>query len=727
MDRRLLLIPAGLLAVLFAPVVLRKATLVPHAPGVYHTGPMGYENAPPQCVQDPWGTVWTEIPLARVVRSQAARGLAPLWNPYTACGTPLAAGMHSQAFSPLRWPVFLNPSPVVWDFFFLFRLLAAGVLMMLLCGALGMGPAGAVAGGCAYMLSGYMVSYLNLFHLDVDAVLPGLLLSIVRLAGGGGALWSAAMTGFVAQMLLGGNPQAALVGLAFAGAFAWTLGWRRGVKGLAGRLAWPALAGLALAAPLLLPFAELFLLSFHVHSADTGTWWGGTVLPWQGLPALLVPLSFGRIFAPEGFPVQALIPYAGAGTLMLAIQGLGWGPRLTARIGWFMGAVALLELGKIFGMPPLNWLGGLPGFGMNVWVKYAAPLYLALAFLAGLGVERIGRGAAGGRRFAAFAAVLGAAALLAGVKSGAMPHFLLGWGFALLLVAAYAGVVFARGGVDARTRAWLAFALLAAELFAWAPRGRARVHDPLARAPYLEFLQRRLPDPGAGRIFGLGFNLVPNLSAAFGLADARTVDALIYKPYFDFMDREIASPRPLPFTGFLLANRLDARAMRGLSFLGVKYIFSTWPPERFLAPGTDWPLKEVFGGRMRVYENPLAGPRSFLLPDDTEEKLVAGIISYGPQEVTVAPPAGSGELVLTDAALPGWRAFAADGKRLKVRKYMGAFRSVRVQGRVGAVRFVYAPLSFSFGLLLAGFAGLGGVLAFAAARIALPRKAGRAR
>jgi hypothetical protein len=365
-----LAILAVVLAAAFAPVFLRQATLVPHAPGVFHDGPSDYGTAPPLSVQDPWASVWMEMPLARLVREEVREGRPPLWNPHTACGMPLAAGLHAQAFSPVRWPLFLNPRPEFWDLFFLARLLAAGLLAALLCRHLGMGPPAALAGGCGYMLGGYLIAYLNVFHLDVDVFMPGLILCLARTAAGAGVGWSVGAALIWAQMLLGGNPQAAAVDFGFAVLFVFVLtrrqgGWIRQMTPLGWLV--PVLIGSALAAPLLLPFAEFFKSAFHVHQENVGAWWGGTILPWQGFPAVVVPTSFGPVFKPQGFAVQALLPYMGLSVPLLAVQGIGWGSPVARRVSWLLAAVVVLELAKIYGVPPLSWLGRLPGLGLIVW------------------------------------------------------------------------------------------------------------------------------------------------------------------------------------------------------------------------------------------------------------------------------------------------------------------------------------------------------------------------
>jgi hypothetical protein len=707
----LVAVPLLLLLAVFRGVLGGGQTLLPHAPGVFYDGPAGYRMEPDPCVMDPWGMMWEEVPLARVVHGQVVRGIPPLWNPWSACGMPLSASLCAEAFSPVRWPLLAHPTPRAWDFFLLARLFITGVLAAALALELGTGLAGALVAGISWMLGGYLVFYLNLFHLDVDAFLPGLLLCLIRVLRGGGTGWRLGLAGTVAQTLLGGNPEAAL--LASVLALAWLAEYCRDDRRARSRLpavALCVLAGAALALPLYLPFAEFFFNAFHIHGKGSGVWWGGASLPPAGWPAFLVPLSYGPVFRPVNFAMPAMVPYAGVGVVLLAFQGVGWGAGAARRLGYLSAVVAVLELAKIFGVPPVSWLGTLPGFGLIVWIKYQAPLALSAALLAGLGTARIVAGKASRRTFYWSLGLLAAGAGWSGWVTGDRLSWAVGWGFAAMLVAGWVLLVFAsrrpRLGAWA---GWMAVALVGAELAGWVPVNRARAHDPFTPAPYIEYLRARLPGPEAGRVFGLGFSLAPQVNAGLGLAvPGALVAPLVFRPFWEYMDANVAEPRRPAFMAFLKADVLDSRALEALSFMGVRYIVTTRGPDRVLAPGTAWPLKRVLAGEMNVYENPRARPRAFVLETGGGVPVPARITRYEPMRVEIVPPASGGRLVLTDTAYPGWRAFIG-GERVKIAAQAGVFRSVEVRG--GApVRFCYAPLPFALGLWLAGVLGLAGLL-----------------
>ena len=58
--------------------------------------------------------------------------------------------------------------------------------------------------------------------------------------------------------------------------------------------------------------------------------------------------------------------------------------------------------------------------------------------------------------------------------------------------------------------------------------------------PYLNFLQAH--NRGLYRIFGRKDVLLPNWAGAFGLADVRSLDAMYYDRYFNFIRNSMISP-----------------------------------------------------------------------------------------------------------------------------------------------------------------------------------------
>src|SRR3954454_24301285 len=89
--------------------------------------PMGVTRVPRS--PDPGARAWTIEPWFKLISHQYWDEFnLPLWNPYNAFGTPLAATAQAQPFFPLA--IFLSIHVTTWTFslFILARLLLGGIL-----------------------------------------------------------------------------------------------------------------------------------------------------------------------------------------------------------------------------------------------------------------------------------------------------------------------------------------------------------------------------------------------------------------------------------------------------------------------------------------------------------------------------------------------------------------------------------------------------------------------
>jgi hypothetical protein len=100
-----LLIYLALISALYAPVVfggksLQPALYQPH--GVVQGWPYGYEGRKPVNTfnVDLATPAYYEWPVNKLIGDIYKTGSLPLWNPYQAAGTPLAADYSTRAFFP---------------------------------------------------------------------------------------------------------------------------------------------------------------------------------------------------------------------------------------------------------------------------------------------------------------------------------------------------------------------------------------------------------------------------------------------------------------------------------------------------------------------------------------------------------------------------------------------------------------------------------------------------
>lgn len=354
-----------------------------------------------------------EFPVNRLVGDLYRGGELPLWNPYQAGGTPLAAQYSSRAFFPYQILEDISPA-WTWDFFLLGRLLIAGFFTYLFISALGLSFPASVAGGAFYMLSGTFVWFINLEQLvNVAMMVPIVMYAAERLARTGAtrareSLAEVAFFGITVGMtLLAGQPEVALYVslLAFLYYLVRAAGALRGAQWVVYNLKFLSsyVLGLLLALPLILPFLELVRSGYHIHpvGGDMGT---QKLDNWQSVFAYLTPTvtefptnpemingvgllvrikdSFFR-FLPINGVWDTLGGYTGATLAFVILTGVLYALARTdfrlRRYLFFFGGFGLAIILKNTGLPPFVWIGYIPMFDQVWTLRWAAPAW-AFAF-----------------------------------------------------------------------------------------------------------------------------------------------------------------------------------------------------------------------------------------------------------------------------------------------------------------------------------------------------------
>ncbi len=364
-----------------------------------------------------------EFPVNKLAGDMYRRGELPLWNPYQAAGTPLAAQYSTRVFFPYQIAEDLSPY-WLWDYFMLGRLVIAGFLTYLFLRELGAGFVPAFSAGALYMFSGAFTWFINLEQLANTAmVAPLVMLSVERIAkasaraapAGRAMALSAVSTGL---LLLAGQPEAALYITLLASAFlCFRTALARDLATMARGLSFFAvsyLAGLAIAAPMLLPFFELAGLSYHIH--PTGSALGRefiadpraffalltpSVTEFPSNPEMIRGMSllaghkgaFYR-FLPVNGMWDALGGYTGGAAVFVALSGvLSAFVLKTSRLRavlFFFAAFAVSLILKNAGVRPFVWLGHIPLFDRTWSLRWSSPAWtLAAASALGLAFEAV--------------------------------------------------------------------------------------------------------------------------------------------------------------------------------------------------------------------------------------------------------------------------------------------------------------------------------------------------
>jgi hypothetical protein len=609
-----------LLVLAFAPVVLGQRHLMQSGwdvSSVTNTGaydpvprPMGVTRVARS--PDPGAPAWTIEPWFKLISHQYWDEFSlPLWNPYNAFGTPLAATAQAQPFFPLTVLVSLHLTPWTFSLFILARLLLGGMLAYLFARQF-LGALPALFASITFMLSGYFINYLNMPHLSVEVLAPGLLLAFEILARRNSWTAATAVAAMIFLISTGGMPESMFLIVSFGCVYfvcriLFDAELRTSARSLLAKFLVAVLLGFALCAFVLLPFAELLRVAFDSH--QPGNVGGGRAGFWHddsyGLTVqYLLPLIFGPPLASvfqnlagwtglRGY--WGIVPFFFAIAAVLFVC-LRW--RSSTRgeaflVGFFSITLVLMVL-KRFGNPIINWIGALPFSEMVSYNKYQEPLLaLCVAMLAGVGFSMLIERRAGSRLFLLASAIVLASILIIG--GAYLPLVLspgLKWAKLFYFVSMGLGVCLTIGIVLSiwlvqRARIgwwpWLApglVGLLALELFCTfmlpcfyligsLPPARA---DPYQGAPFIGLI-RGLNTKDA-RIFAREDILYPNWSSAFGLADVRNLDAIYYSRYRQFMQNFLLARNEGHFHGDLYDR------FTGSEFA---YEFDTETERRFLA------------------------------------------------------------------------------------------------------------------------------------------------
>lgn len=267
------LILAAFQALLFLPHLTQERLLLPASarltPPWSGTGPL------PDVPQDMAGTDKLVFTLPNLVRWRRAVQEDPrrlLWNPDILCGYPFLATQDTFALYPLN-VLYLIWEPVEG---FLWSALLHGWLACMLAWlalrTLGASPWGAVLGGAVYGGSAWFLAHLDVVNFGQAAAWIPLMVTGTVLAARKRRLTGvAALAAGAAMSFLGGMAQVTLIGLLLCGlvALGAALGPRAGAPRARGAGLGLALAGvllgLALAAPQLLPTADLAAASSRLE------------------------------------------------------------------------------------------------------------------------------------------------------------------------------------------------------------------------------------------------------------------------------------------------------------------------------------------------------------------------------------------------------------------------------------------------------------------------------
>lgn len=390
------------------------------------------------------------LPMLNLAWHQVHSGHLPLWNPYNVLGMPIAFSWQSGVFSLPVLVGYLFPLAYAYAAIIAVKLVVAGTGAYVLCRVLRLSPLSSAFGGIAFELSGPMVHYSGWAMTGVTAWGGWILAFAVLVVRGRHRVRDGILLALaVALAVYGGHPESVLVLALSAAVFLAVYLWRRRPTGApvlrpVVDLGMAALGGIALAAPLILPGAQVAGLSSRASAS------GAPPFGLGHLPDLAVAL--------QGTDPRVPSPYLGVITLLLAALALRMAWRRPAVLA--LGVTAVVALLLCFKNPLYSIVDALPKIHSVTWNREAMLLALSVAVLGAVGLEQLVHGEERWRalRFSAFA--LGAVGLVVVVT-----------GLAVAAGALHAGG--ARGAAFAWPAAELAGAALVLGLLAVNSRARS--------------------------------------------------------------------------------------------------------------------------------------------------------------------------------------------------------------------------------------------------------------
>jgi hypothetical protein len=640
-------------------------------------------------------------PYLQYTRSQLPH--IPLWDPYIMGGTPFLGDMQSAIFSPFSIPAYILPFWWSLSFIAVMKVVVAAMGAFLLGRALKMRFAGAFLCGTVFGFGLFLIAWLPWPLASVFPWIPWMLLATEYLIRRPGPLTASGLALIVALQFFGGHPESSFQALFAVGcyfilrllqapggavaAMSVASAERRSRVGALYRSSRGPLVGFVLAIALgaalagvaIIPFVELLKNSSDLSSRPRAL---VHVQP-KFFFASLVPGYFDRV--PTNFLIEDAF-YAGVLPLMLAFIAL-----MKAKVERIAIAIfAALCIVVVLGIQPIfGFVGRLPGFDETYLSRLTILYLLAVALLAGWGLDDLMTWRPTGKRAVVAGSIAGGLFVLPVVivlaTRGTSLRFFaraarIAWGFAqeplynspnwepvirlasILVWVTIAGfaviLLYLRigRGIAPVVFAILAILLVVGDLFQAGFGENPGIPDSHAVQPItpaIRYLQTQTPARYVAVTPYIGFNpLPPDVNIDYGLYDARGYDLPVIDRFSELWSRYIAPATPLLPLDTPAVPTLEIQlqpsgppAMRVLSLLGVRDLLVQKGGSPLQMSG----LHVVYDGSdATIYQNDNALPRTWLVADqeviggDTPELTAVASTSFDPRTE-----------VITGSAIPG--------------------------------------------------------------------------
>ncbi len=381
----------------------------------------------------------TNIPWTILNWTQVHHGILPLWNPYNGLGLPLAFNWQSASFGLPSLVGYLLPLRLAATGGVIVTLLLAGTGAYVLGRTLRLGLAGSLMVATVYELSGPLISWLG-YPLAGVMSCGGWLFAagLLVLREGHRALSVAVFAVVTAFAIYEGHPETLIAMEIALLVFLLAMLASRALTGFgceAGPIRRPAFdlaigtaAGCALGGPLLLPALQLTTSS--VRAASTAS----PSLPFHdllytvfsGFDGITVP---GNLGFDGSFFYNETAAYVGSIAVALALIGVVVAVRSRRAEFLAFGVVVIVMGALVYWTPAVHLIEHVPNIGYVNWTRALMPLSLALAALAGIGIDAVTKSVSMPATRKWFAGIFAGATVLMTLlwlfgRNGGLPNFL---------------------------------------------------------------------------------------------------------------------------------------------------------------------------------------------------------------------------------------------------------------------------------------------------------------
>ncbi len=372
-------------------------------------------------IRDPAATWWQWEPSTVFLLTAIETREWPFWDPYVAAGTPAMANLvPAFFFPPYVIVVALGASVTLRNAYFLALLWGAGFFTYLFLRRHAVSPIASLAGGGLVVMSGGLNQNLGSFMGQTACCLPGAAYATRAFLDRPIASRMAALAAVYGSVALASFPPllVAMFGILTLYVIVVTA-----VEGphladslrIGARWCGAVLLSIGLVAFYYGPAMALRHDAPQVAAMYQGA--GLETMPATHILQLFSPTVLGGvpIYLNGPFAVQwsPHIPYVGAVAVLCALLARPTARRRSRALWISSGAAAVLILLKLFGVPPVQWIGHVAPFDqIHMAYYFGVPLGFLVAVLAALGIDALLLNRA------SLAAALGAVAAVGGSVEG---------------------------------------------------------------------------------------------------------------------------------------------------------------------------------------------------------------------------------------------------------------------------------------------------------------------